>query len=77
MKKALEIRKRINHVSGIAINQIHIAQYYAAVGDTANAIDYANRANITAKSNNNNRDILSSWKLLAELQPKESFNSMR
>lgn len=73
MKKALEIRKRINHVSGIAINQIHIAQYYATVGDTANAIDYANRANITAKSNNNNRDILSSWKLLAELQPKESF----
>ncbi|MFN2260920.1 MAG: tetratricopeptide repeat protein [Psychroflexus sp.] len=73
MKKALEIRKRINHVSGIAINQIHIAQYYAAIGDTAKAIDYANRANITAKSNNNNRDILASWKLLAELQPEESF----
>ena len=73
MKKALEIRKRINHVSGIAINQIHIAQYYATVGDTAKAIDYANRANVTAKSNNNNRDILASWKLLAELQPEESF----
>ncbi|WP_127844502.1 tetratricopeptide repeat-containing sensor histidine kinase [Psychroflexus aestuariivivens] len=73
MKKALEIRKRINHVSGIAINQIHLAQFYVAVGDTSTAIEYAKRANLTAKSNNNNRDILASWKLLAELQPEESF----
>lgn len=73
MKEALDIRQRIQHVAGVSISQIHIAEYYDFIGDDTQAIKYAKAANTTAQSNNNNRDILKSWKLLADLQPDNSY----
>ncbi|NEV94744.1 tetratricopeptide repeat protein [Psychroflexus sp. YR1-1] len=73
MEKALDIRKQIKHLAGISISQLHIASYYDFIGDTTQAIAFAEAANTTAKSNNNNRDILKSWKLLADLQPENSY----
>ncbi|MFD0932753.1 tetratricopeptide repeat protein [Psychroflexus salinarum] len=73
MEEALNIRKRINHLAGISISQIHIAEYYQFKGNISKAVEFAEIANTTAKSNNNNRDILKSWKLLADLQPENSY----
>ncbi|SDG41252.1 tetratricopeptide repeat-containing sensor histidine kinase [Psychroflexus sediminis] len=73
MEKALDIRKRIEHLAGISISQLHIAEFYEFIGDTSQALEYAKAANTTAQENNNNRDILKSWKLLADLQPDTSY----
>lgn len=74
MQRALEIRQNIRHLAGISISQIHIAKYYQFVGNTSKALQLAEKANSTAKSNNNNRDILLSWQLLADLQPNNSYS---
>jgi len=74
MQRALEIRQNIKHLAGISISQIHIAEYYQFIGNTAKAVQFAEEANSTAQSNNNNRDILASWQLLADLQPNTSYS---
>jgi len=73
MQEALAIRQKIQHLAGISISQLHIAEYYQFIGDTTKAVEYATAANTTAQQNNNNRDILSSWLLLADLQPENSY----
>jgi signal transduction histidine kinase len=74
MQRALEIRQNIKHLAGISISQIHIAEYYQFIGNTAKAVQFAEEANSTAQSNNNNRDLLASWQLLADLQPNTSYS---
>jgi signal transduction histidine kinase len=74
MQNALEIRQNIKHLAGISISQIHIAEYYQFIGNTTKAVQFAEEANSTAQSNNNNRDILASWQLLADLQPNTSYS---
>jgi len=74
MERALEIRQNIKHIAGISISQIHIAEYYRFTGNTTKAVQFAEEANSTAQSNNNNRDILASWQLLADLQPDTSYS---
>ncbi|GAA0754940.1 tetratricopeptide repeat-containing sensor histidine kinase [Psychroflexus lacisalsi] len=74
MQRALEIRQNIKHLAGISISQIHIAEYYQFIGNTTKAVQFAEEANSTAQSNNNNRDILASWQLLADLQPNTSYS---
>ena len=74
MQSALEIRQNIKHLAGISINKIHIAEYYQFIGNTTKAVQFAEEANSTAQSNNNNRDILASWQLLADLQPNTSYS---
>lgn len=74
MQSALEIRQNIKHLAGISISQIHIAEYYQFIGNTTKAVQFAEEANSTAQSNNNNRDILASWQLLADLQPNTSYS---
>ena len=73
MQEALAIREKIQHLAGISISQLHIADYYKSIGNTTQAIKFAEDANTTAKNNNNNRDILKSWQLLADLQPEDSY----
>ncbi|MBZ9777523.1 tetratricopeptide repeat protein [Psychroflexus sp. CAK8W] len=73
MQEALAIREKIQHLAGISISQIHIAEYFKSIGDITQAIKFAGAANTTAKNNNNNRDILKSWQLLADLQPEDSY----
>lgn len=73
MQEALGIREKIQHLAGISISQIHIAEYYRFTGNQTKAIEFAESANTTAQSNRNNRDILASWKLLADLQPENSY----
>jgi signal transduction histidine kinase len=74
MQSALEIRQNIKHLAGISISKIHIAEYYQFIGNTTKAVQFAEEANSTAQSNNNNRDILASWQLLADLQPNTSYS---
>jgi len=74
MQNALEIRQNIKHLAGISISKIHIAEYYQFIGNTTKAVQFAEEANSTAQSNNNNRDILASWQLLADLQPNTSYS---
>ncbi|AFU68024.1 two component sensor histidine kinase [Psychroflexus torquis ATCC 700755] len=74
MERALEIRQNIKHLAGISISQIHIAEYYKFIGNTIKALQLAEEANSTAQSNNNNRDILASLQLLADLQPSNSYS---
>ena len=73
MQESLAIREKIQHLAGISISQLHIADYYKSIGNTTQAIKFAEAANTTAKNNNNNRDILKSWQLLADLQPEDSY----
>ena len=73
MKEALGIRQKIKHLAGISISQLHIAEYYQFVGNSTKAVEFAKAANTTSQQNNNNRDILSSWLLLADLQPENSY----
>lgn len=73
MMEALAIREKTQHLAGISINQLHIAEYYSVKGDTLKAVEFAKSANASALSQHNNRDILSSWKLLADLQPEDSY----
>jgi len=65
--RPLKIRDSINNVSGIIINKLHLAEYYAHLGDSAEAINYAADASLLAASVNNNRDWLVSLKLLSKL----------
>ncbi|EMY81144.1 two component sensor histidine kinase [Psychroflexus gondwanensis ACAM 44] len=74
MQRALDIRQNIKHLAGISISQIHIAEYYQFIGNTTKAVEFAFSANSTAQSNNNNRDLLASWQLLADLQPNTSYS---
>jgi two-component system NarL family sensor kinase len=74
MQRALDIRQNIKHLAGISISQIHIAEYYQFIGNTTKAIQFSEKANSTAQSNNNNRDLLASWQLLADLQPSNSYS---
>ncbi|WP_019039453.1 tetratricopeptide repeat-containing sensor histidine kinase [Psychroflexus tropicus] len=73
MQEALGIRQKIQHLAGISISQLHIAEYYQFVGNQTKAVEFAKAANTTSKQNNNNRDILASWLLLADLQPENSY----
>jgi signal transduction histidine kinase len=65
--KALQIRDSINSSSGVLINKLHLAEFYAAYADTAKAILNAKEANKLALNVNNNRDKLASLILLSKL----------
>lgn len=70
--KSLAIRDSINDKSGVLINQLHLSEYFLKTKDTVNALLYANKANEIAVEVNNNRDLLSSLKLLSKADIKNS-----
>jgi len=68
----LKIRDSLNNISGVAINSLHLAEYYLMVKDTIKAFSYAKNAYKLANSVNNNRDILASLSLLSILDKENS-----
>ncbi len=69
--EALEIRDSLNITSGIVINKLHLAEYYAAYKDTVNALQNANEALELAASSHNFEGLLASLFLLSELEKPE------
>lgn len=72
LQKSLKIRDSINDYSGIAINQLHLAEYLLQKADTLQAITRTYAAYNVAKRSENFRDVLSSLMLLSKLDPNET-----
>ncbi|MCF6348873.1 MAG: tetratricopeptide repeat protein [Flavobacteriaceae bacterium] len=70
---SLKIRDSINDLSGLAINKLHLAEYYAYKTDTAKAIQSAKETKQLSINTKNNRDLLASLLLLAELDTKNNY----
>ncbi len=71
-KIALKIRDSVNNVSGIIASKRHLAEYHSFKQDTSTAITYLQEASSLATSVNNNRDKLSTLKMLSDLDTKNS-----
>lgn len=69
---SLKIRDSISDYLGIAINKLHLAEYYAIEKDTIKAILYAKEARQLASSTKNYRDLLSSLLLLSKLDKENN-----
>lgn len=65
--KGLSIRERIQHKAGIAINKIHIAEYFALKGDSVQSNLLAQEAYKVSKESSNNKEVLQSLLLLSRL----------
>jgi signal transduction histidine kinase len=72
LHKALKIRDSIQHESGIVINKLHLAEYYLESGDTTQAFQYTKEASSLAEETRNNRDLLASYRLLAQIEPTKA-----
>ena len=64
---ALHIRDSVENVSGIVMSKLHLSEYYAHKGHTVKAVNYAKDALGLAASVNNNKDWLTSLKLLSKI----------
>jgi len=71
---SLKIRDSINDYLGIAINKLHLAEYYAITKDTGTAIQFALETKELAASTENNRELLGSLLLLSKLDKKNNYN---
>ena len=69
---SLKIRDSINDHLGIAINKLHLAEYYAISKDTIKAIQFADEAKQLSSTTKNNRDLLASLLLLSKLDKKNN-----
>ncbi len=67
LRESLRIRDSLNNASGIAINKIHLAEYYSVIADTTQAIRYAEEAAAISLQLSNHRDYMSSLQLLSNL----------
>lgn len=72
LQKSLRIRDSINHEAGIIINKLHLGEYYYEKGDTIQALQYIKEAQSLARETQNNRDLLVSNRLLAEIEPQNA-----
>ncbi len=70
LNKSLKIRDSINFVAGIALNKIHLAEFYVFKGDTLKAINDLKKSRKLAKSVDNHKDLLTALKMLSELDKK-------
>ncbi len=70
--RVLKIRDSLNKESGIVISKLHLAEFYAKYKDTLKAIINIKEAYELAKKVNNNRDKLTSLKLLSKLDKMNS-----
>ncbi len=62
--RALQLRDSLGFAPGIIINNLHLAEYYASVSDTAQAITHAKAAHELAAASQNYKYVLSSlWSL--------------
>jgi len=70
--KSLKIRDSIQDHLGIAINKLHLAEYYATVKDTIQAMQFAQESKQLAHTTKNHRELLASLLLLSRLDRKNS-----
>lgn len=70
---ALKIRDSLQNKSGISLSKLHLAEYFTKNYDTLKAINYAKDALDLSKEIKNNRDILTSLKLLSEIDEENSY----
>ncbi|MBL4664169.1 MAG: tetratricopeptide repeat protein [Flavobacteriaceae bacterium] len=66
--EALKIREEEEHLEGIVINCIHLAEYYSETGDRVTALEYAKRAEEIAETIKDYHNYLMSIELLSSLQ---------
>ncbi len=71
--RSLKIRDSIQDHLGIAINKLHLAEYYATVKDTIQALQFAKEAKQLAATTDNQRELLTSLILLSKLDRKNSY----
>ncbi len=70
--KALKIRDSVGNNFGVSISKYHLSMYYLSKTDTTKAILYAKESYELATEVNNNKIVLKSLKLLAEIDQKNS-----
>jgi signal transduction histidine kinase len=71
--RALRIRDSIRDYSGVAVNKLHLAQYYLATKDSGKAIQLVQETKELAAKTHNDRDLLTSLLLLSKLDKKNDY----
>jgi len=71
MQRSLKISDSIQYITGIAISNYNLAEYYLVQKDTAKALGYAKKSKEYAKKNKNNKRLLQAYNLLTSLEPKK------
>lgn len=66
--KALHIRDSMNNYGGVAINKLHLVEYYLYKKDTAKAVEVAKEVVSLTTERKNYRDKLSALKVLSSLE---------
>ncbi|MCF6222303.1 MAG: tetratricopeptide repeat protein [Flavobacteriaceae bacterium] len=66
-KNALTIKDSLGNIPGRIVSKLHLAEFYAARGDTITAVNNAKESNKLAMQLNNNRDVLKSLLLLSKI----------
>lgn len=67
--KSLKLRENLKLTSGIFVNKIHLAEYFASKKDITKALQYSKEALLLSRKTNNPRDILVALKQLAMIEP--------
>ncbi len=70
--KSLKMREDLDLKSGIFVNKVHLAEYFAAKKDSAKAVKYLKEALALARSTKVSRDILAALKELAIVEPENA-----
>ncbi len=70
--QSLKLRDSLKLTSGIFINKIHLAEYFASKKDSDKAIEYSYEALALSRSSKNYRNVLVALKQLALLEPKKA-----
>lgn len=78
LKKSLILRDSLEHLSGMAINYIHLGEYYLTIEkDTALAIEYFKKSSKVSLMDNNYRDLLSSLLFLMKIDSSQENEHLR
>jgi signal transduction histidine kinase len=70
--QSLRLRDSLKLTSGIFINKIHLAEYFASKKDRKKAIRYTNEALALSRSSKNYRNVLVALKQLAVVEPEKA-----
>lgn len=71
MNEALRIRAQEEHLDGIVISSIHLANYHAKHNDTLTAIEYAENAKTISRETQNPRDYKEALNILSNLHKEK------
>jgi len=73
LNRALKIRDSLNLFSDIPDSKLHLSEYYAFMGDTTTGLNYALDSRRVAAETNNNKGVLDSYLVLADLDKKNGI----